>query len=78
VPTSEPDGGSVSTLTETRAEPATEQVTDLVVEDELLEPRPGVGFGLAAVLVAVVAVLLLAATAFVVATTYSPFIYFRF
>jgi alginate O-acetyltransferase complex protein AlgI len=38
----------------------------------------GIGAGLAAVLVAVVAVLTLAATAFVVATTYSPFIYFRF
>jgi hypothetical protein len=42
-------------------------------------PTPaGIGPGLAAVLVAVVAVLTLAATAFVVATTYSPFIYFRF
>lgn len=40
--------------------------------------RPGIGVGFAAVMVAVVALLTLAATAFVVATTYSPFIYFRF
>jgi alginate O-acetyltransferase complex protein AlgI len=42
-------------------------------------PAPaGIGPGLAAVLIVVVALLTLTATAFVVATTYAPFIYFRF
>ena len=78
-PSSEPESGSLSTLTETLVEPLAEQPGTAAVDEALPPaPRPGVGFGLAAVLVAVVAVLLLASTAFVVATTYSPFIYFRF
>jgi alginate O-acetyltransferase complex protein AlgI len=83
VPTSEPDGAAVATLAEpvvgssvamaTTTEETTESATGAVTE-----ARPGIGFGLAALLVVVVAVLTLVATAFVVATTYSPFIYFRF
>ena len=64
---------------EPRTEVLVEPLPEPLPDEELVpERKPGIGFGLAAVLVAVVAVLLLAATAFVVATTYSPFIYFRF
>lgn len=73
--TSEPEGTAVATL----AEPVAGLLeAEEATETEEAPARPGIGFGLAAVLVAVVALLTLAATAFVVATTYSPFIYFRF
>jgi alginate O-acetyltransferase complex protein AlgI len=60
-------------------EPATDAETDRAAVATVAPPVPaGIGPGLAVVLVAAVALLTLAATAFVVATTYSPFIYFRF
>jgi alginate O-acetyltransferase complex protein AlgI len=59
--------------------PGTDVDTESAAVATQAPPTPaGIGPGLAAVLVAVVAVLTLTATAFVVATTYSPFIYFRF
>jgi alginate O-acetyltransferase complex protein AlgI len=75
VPTSGLAGEGASAVATLQTTDAAPEPSAPVDEDAA---RPGIGVGFAAVMVAVVALLTLAATAFVVATTYSPFIYFRF
>jgi alginate O-acetyltransferase complex protein AlgI len=75
-----PSGGGVGVA---EAPPMTELATELISETEAAaEPvsttRRPISPGLALTVAVVVAVLLFVATAFVVAVTYSPFIYFRF